>query len=63
MFQDIEIDGQSRTAIRLLVETREVHQGKPAAPVAPATPLGVVHGPVSEDGRISNDGRLTDAAL
>jgi stage V sporulation protein S len=52
MFQDIEIDGQSRTAIRLLVETRALHHEK--------APLGVVHG----NGKVtSDDGRLTDAAL
>jgi stage V sporulation protein S len=51
MFQDIEIDGQSRTAIRLLVETRALHH---------EAPVGVVHG----NGKVtSTDGRLTDAAL
>jgi stage V sporulation protein S len=47
MFQDIEIDGQSRTAIKLLVETR---------PLAVA-PLGVVRG------SIAVDTELSDAAL
>lgn len=54
-FADIEIDGQSRTAMRLLVESRDRNVPDATGPHAPA------HGATVPDGKLP-DGKGADAA-